>query len=371
MHVVQVSFYVDRLGREPDALLEAWPSLVDVANAAAGAGAEVNVVQACRHEATLRRGPVTYHFVPPARSVLRRRIEAFAPQVLHVHGFGFPREVVEVAAACPFAALLLQDHACRPPSPWRRGLWRRAFAAADGVAFCAPDQAMPFLEAALLRPPTRIYEIPESTSRFSPGDAAEARRDTGGRGDPLVLYVGHLDANKDPLTVLDGVRRAMSVLPGLHLWCCFGSAPLLREVSQRIASDALLRERVHLLGAVEHAAVEQWMRAADLFVSASHREGSGYALIEALACGLPAVVTDIPSFRALTRHGEAGALWRCGDSRALAAALVEVATRPRSALRATARALYEAELGPRALGAKLVATYEDLVRRRQPQRARI
>ena len=51
------------------------------------------------------------------------------------------------------------------------------------------------------------------------------------------------------------------------------------------------------------------MRAADLFVLGSHREGSGYSLIEALACGLPPIVTDIPSFRSLTGAGVVGALW--------------------------------------------------------------
>ena len=59
------------------------------------------------------------------------------------------------------------------------------------------------------------------------------------------------------------------------------------------------------------------MRAADVFVLGSHREGSGYSLIEALACGLPPVVTDIPSFRSLTAAGAVGALWPCGDARAL------------------------------------------------------
>jgi hypothetical protein len=49
--------------------------------------------------------------------------------------------------------------------------------------------------------------------------------------------------------------------------------------------------------------------AADLFVSGSQREGSGTALLESLACGLPPIVTDIPSFRMLTCDGRIGALW--------------------------------------------------------------
>src|SRR5690606_39015813 len=46
MHVMQVSFFVDRARRPPEALLEAWHSLGDVAAAAASAGLRVTVVQA-------------------------------------------------------------------------------------------------------------------------------------------------------------------------------------------------------------------------------------------------------------------------------------------------------------------------------------
>jgi glycosyltransferase involved in cell wall biosynthesis len=68
------------------------------------------------------------------------------------------------------------------------------------------------------------------------------------------------------------------------------------------------------------------MQAADVFVSGSHAEGSGYALLEALACGVTPVVTDIPSFRALTDGGRIGKLWPCGDATGLAEALVTAAS---------------------------------------------
>src|SRR5262249_53759160 len=151
-----------------------------------------------------------------------------------------------------------------------------------------------------------IYAIPESSCRFTPGEQQEARRLTGVAGAPAVLWVGHLDANKDPMTVLDGVARAARALPQLQLYCCFGTGVLLDAVQQRLAAEPALRSRVTLLGRVPHEQVEQLMRAADLFVIGSHFEGSGYALIEALACGLQPVVTDIASFRALTAGGTIG-----------------------------------------------------------------
>ena len=210
-----------------------------------------------------------------------------------------------------------------------------------------------------------VYEIPESTSRFAPGERAEARRQTQVEGDPAILWVGHLDANKDPLTVLDGVSAAARSLPQLRLYCCFGVAPLLRAVQERVASDAILCDRVVLLGRVSHERVEQLMRAADLFVLGSHREGSGYSLIEALACGLPPVVTDIPSFRTLTGAGVVGRLWRCGDSAALGEALQSVAACADGRMRAAVRAHFDRELSFDALGSKLARMYTDVTDRKR------
>jgi glycosyltransferase involved in cell wall biosynthesis len=185
-----------------------------------------------------------------------------------------------------------------------------------------------------------------------------------------VLWVGHLDANKDPLTVLEGISAALRELPQLQLFCCFGSAPLLDEVRNRIAADPLLRARAHLLGRVPHERVEQLMRAADIFVAGSHREGSGYSLIEALACGLSPVVTDIPSFRSLTADARVGALWRCGHAPSLCEALLSVAARVSPQLRTQVRAHFERELSFEALGSKLAAMYQAVIERERAQSGR-
>ena len=372
MHVAQISFFNDPAGRLPEELLVAWPSLVDVADAARKAGIRVSVIQACAHLQQLDRRGVRYHFLPFGHAspgsdhngALGELLRTLAPDVCHVHGLGFHQDVLALAAMVSRIPIVLQDHASRPPRLWRRALWRRGMSVAAGITFCSLDQARPFVDAGLIDPSTELYAIPESTSRFTPGDQEEERRATDIRGDPAVLWVGHLDVNKDPLTVLGGISEAAQVLPGLQLYCCFGVAPLLRAVQARIARDPLLRARVHLLGRVPHERIEHLMRAADLFVLGSHREGSGFSLLEALACGLPPVVTDIPSFRSLTGAGTVGRLWPCGDPRALCAALLSIAAHVSPERRAAVRTHFERELSFDALGSKLAATYRDLIARK-------
>jgi glycosyltransferase involved in cell wall biosynthesis len=374
LHVAQISFFVDPQRRDPERMLDDWHSLPDAARATAEAGLRVSVVQASSVEGSLVRDGVAYSFIAPDRpgALLTRSarfatlLHSLAPDVLHVHGMCFPREVLGLRELAPTTPLLLQDHAEAIPRLWRRRLWKSGAAVADGMIFCTRDQAEQFMRLKLIGPHTPIFEIPESASGFTPGDQSAAREITGMHGDPAVLWVGRLDRNKDPLAVLDGIAAAVPKLPNLAFWMCFGGGPLLEAVEVRIRNDERLRDRVKLLGCVPRERVQQLMRAADLFVLGSHREGCSYSLMEALASALPAAVSNIPSSRALLGEGaEAGGrLWPCGDSAALARVLCELAAAPRERLRASARARFDSHLSPHAVGARLAAAYQTCVVRK-------
>ncbi len=369
MHVAQINFVPAPAGLAPAEVFERWPSVVDIAEAAASSGTRVSVLQAAAHTERLTRNGIDYHFTdiggPDAASRAGRArrfagvLAGIKADMLHVHGLDFAEAAFVLSRCLPQVPILLQDHASRPPRWWRRPQWRRWYAAAAGVAFTAHELAQPFTRAGMFTPPVRLFAIPESSSRFTPGDRTIARVDTGLYGDPCVLWVGHLSPGKDPLTVLDGVARAAARLPGLQLWCVFGSAQLFVEVQQRIARDPRLNGRVHLLGQRTHAQVQQLMRAADLFVSGSLAESCGYAVLEALACGVMPVVTDIPSFRALTGDGRVGRLWPRGDAAKLAEALVDAAANRSSPERV--RAHFDATLSFAAVGRQWAHAYAQVL----------
>lgn len=369
MHVVQVSFFVDPERRPPEKLLHDWHSLVDVAAATATACERVTVVQASMVPGLIERSGIAFHFLAPDNrssrltrgKTFRTLLRDLAPDVVHVHGLGFSHELHQLRALLPKVPILLQDHADRVPRFWRRRSWRRGAAIAAGVSFCARSQAEPFLRSGLLSSRVHIFEIPESTSTFVPGEQGEARAATGLQGNPAILWVGHLDANKDPLTVLKGVSAATHALPELQLWCCYGTAPLLPAVQKRVVRDAALRDRVHLLGPIPHARVEQLMQAADLFVLGSRREGCSFALIEALSTGLLPVATDIPSSRSLTGNGAIGVLWKPGDWRSLSGGLQAAASAVTPKTREAVRAHFEAKLSSSALGREFATAYRRLV----------
>jgi glycosyltransferase involved in cell wall biosynthesis len=378
LRVVQVSFYADRQRRDAETLLRAWPTLSAVAAAAARAGVDVAVVQAADRRETLERDGVTFHFVDDARGMplrlpggvplprrpsrLLRCVRALSPDVVHVHGLQFPLAVHQLARALSGVPILAQDHGTRAPRGWRGMAWRWASRSLRGVAFTAREQANPFFETRAFRADLPVFEIVEGSTTFTPGDRAEARRVTCMFGEPCLLWTGRLDANKDPLTTLRAFERAASSLPDPRLWCCFGDAPLLKRVEHLIDSSRVLRQRVHLLGGRPHAELEHRFRAADFFVQTSHREGSGYSILEALACGTTPLVTDIPSARRIV--GRAGSLTPVGDPEALAEAMVAWSLPDRATLRRAARDRFESALTFDAIGRDLRAVYETLASRR-------
>ncbi len=110
-----------------------------------------------------------------------------------------------------------------------------------------------------------------------------------------------------------------------------GTGPLQAELVQLSARLGLGR-RVRFLGFEPN--VRRWMQAADGFVLSSRYEGLPMVLLEAGACGLPAVATDVPGTREAIVNGETGWLAPAGDANALAQAMAKLMHAPAEERRA-------------------------------------
>lgn len=72
-------------------------------------------------------------------------------------------------------------------------------------------------------------------------------------------------------------------------------------------------DRVTFGGQISQTDLPRWYRSADLYISPSHIDGSSVSLLEALACGLPCLVSDIPANKEWVVEHENGWLFRDGD----------------------------------------------------------
>lgn len=105
--------------------------------------------------------------------------------------------------------------------------------------------------------------------------------------DRLILSIGELNKNKNHKLVLEAMAKMKR--PDVHFVVC-GQGDQLEEY-QQLSKQLGIEKQVHLLGFRTDA--KEWLQVADIFAFPSFREGLPVSLMEAMAAGLPAVVTRI------------------------------------------------------------------------------
>ena len=135
-----------------------------------------------------------------------------------------------------------------------------------------------------------------------------------------LLYVGNSeDRNKGARYFLEAVDMLKDEIDfrvtfvDNHKWQL--------KLAPRLVDELGLNSLIDFTGRISTPELVRHYNEATLLVSSSLHEGFGLPLAEAMACGTPAVATEIGSFREIVEHGESGWLVPPGDSRALAAAI--------------------------------------------------
>jgi glycosyltransferase involved in cell wall biosynthesis len=144
------------------------------------------------------------------------------------------------------------------------------------------------------------------------------------------------------------------------------------SVIRQILIKGGMLERVHFGGQVSQTDLPNWYHMADLYVSPSHVDGSSVSLMEALACGLPALVSDIPANQEWVTEGQNGWLFPDGDVQALADRILTVVARRQSLPeigRAARRSAQERADWSRNVD-KLFNAYEQVVKQSDPRRSK-
>lgn len=245
-------------------------------------------------------------------------IRKLKPDIVLVQGLVFPLQVMFLKLFCGSKFKLIIQHHGELPSDGLKGwLQKMACNMTDAFLFTSAGNADTWKKRGIIKPGARIFELLEASTVFKPVDKALAKQHTGITGKANFIWVGHLNKNKDPLTVLHGFHDYLQVNPAAKLYMIYQTDALLNEVKQLIASSALLSNSVILVGQVANTDLPYWFSAVDFYISGSHKEGSGYALLEAMACGCIPVVTTIPPFKKIALNGQYGFLYPPGDADAL------------------------------------------------------
>ncbi|WP_418988039.1 glycosyltransferase [Agathobaculum sp.] len=158
-------------------------------------------------------------------------------------------------------------------------------------------------------------------TRFSPPSPAEKRALRRAMELPenslVLIYAAEFSGRKNQkmlISAMPELPNAVLLLPG--------RGALLDEC-RVLAQQQDVADRVRFPGFASN--IEQYYRAADLCVSSSRSEGLPFNVMEAMACGLPAVLSDVKGHEDLVRSGENGLLFPYDDQNAFIRAVKQAA----------------------------------------------
>lgn len=384
MKVVLVSFYYDENLTTEERLLEQHYTITGWAEALQRKGAEVIVISRFHKESSFQKNNVHYYFIKDSLEAkpkgwqlplkLLKKISSFNADIVHLHHLTLSLQTILLRMLLSKkTAIVIQHHGGPLPVKKRRLVHNFFNSVADGYFFTTVEQGrewfmdkkrsarvMPVMEGATFF----NYGDRDATNILRDNDKSASRIKTGMKGSPVVLWVGRLDRNKDPLTVLDGFGMLLEKYPEAKLYMAYSDDQLANAVKKRIDGSPMLKENVFLFGNIPHKEIKMYYNSADYFVLGSHYEGSGYALSEALRCGCIPIITDIPSFRMMTNNGRLGALWEPGNSDSFVKAATLAIGKPRNKEASACIDFYKECLSFDAIAGIAMQHYQKMIRSR-------
>lgn len=157
-------------------------------------------------------------------------------------------------------------------------------------------------------------------NRFHPVDRTEARRRFGlNESDPVIISVGWLIERKGFHRVIDVLPELIKQHPNLR-YLIVGGATGADNMEAQLRQQVVglgLQDHVHFLGSMPPDDLKWPLSAADVFVLATRREGWANVFLEAMACGLPVVTTDVDGNPEVVCREELGEIVPFGNATAL------------------------------------------------------
>lgn len=146
---------------------------------------------------------------------------------------------------------------------------------------------------------------------FSPGNNTEFRERRGWQNNFVILSLRSWEPIYGVDILAKAFVQAVREEPSLRL-ILLGSGSQALTI-HKIFDQAGISEDIYWGGQVSQANLPGYYQAADLYVSASHSDGSSVSLMEALGSGLPVLISNIPGNKEWIQEGKQGWLFEDGD----------------------------------------------------------
>ncbi len=256
------------------------------------------------------RWPVAAVVLPP---FIKRVYDRTPFDLLRVHSLRYIGPAALTARRLYRLPVPIVSHHHHLDPSWLNSVIERRVIAASNRVITVSEFSKRQLVDGLNVQPDRVEVVPNGIhERFAP-QARDPRlwARLGLRDGPLALFLGGLKARKNPFFLLDIWREVAAAHPAATLLVA-GSGPL--EPALRRRARALgLEGRLLFAGRVAEAEKVAYYNLADVFLFPSSLEGFGFAVGEAMSCGLPVVVSDRGALPESVVDGRGGFVCRAGN----------------------------------------------------------
>src|SRR5436190_15943827 len=181
---------------------------------------------------------VQYHFSDPKKKLrfpntMHSFVKELKPDVVLVPGFHFPLQVIQLRLRLgKKVKIILEHHADKPFTGIKKILQKIADKYIDAYHFTSLGNAQEWLDAGIISNKKKCYEIPANSSYFSRMDKEQSKLELGMSNTTNFLWVGRLQKNKDPITVLKGFEKFLSIDPSDKLYMIYQTTELLLEIEE-------------------------------------------------------------------------------------------------------------------------------------------
>ncbi len=161
---------------------------------------------------------------------------------------------------------------------------------------------------------------------FNPSQSDLMRRQVGYEEDLLIIHTRSWEPRYGVDIALKGFYLAYQQCKNLRMFMLGGGSQEM--FVKGFVREKGLEDRVLFCGYKKNQSLADYYRAGDIYLSASHIDGSSVALLEAMACGCPALVSDIPSNLEWVEDDQQGWVFPDGNAEGLAEKIIQIAGSP-------------------------------------------
>ena len=227
-------------------------------------------------------------------------------------------------------------------------------------AFCSAEKAV---ELGFPREKICIFPWGVDLEHFSPETARQAglawREEMGWQDNLVLLCLRSWEPNYGVDVLLKAFEEATLQNPELRL-ILLGDGSLHEQYVEKLENETL-KDIVFVGGRVPNSDLIRYYGAADIYITPSHVDGSSVSLMEALACGLPTIASDIPANLEWVYHNENGWIFPDGDIDALRDAILNISANQLAPMAANARTTAERKADWQKNRQVLLDCYEQLL----------